>query len=65
MIVVVEEVVKVSLRKSKWQFMGVRDVGVKEELKQVYGVFERIESDGVVNLIYKFRVINYIFVELG
>lgn len=47
--VIVEEVVNVSVRCSKWKFMGVWDVGFKEELWFVYGVVERIESDGVVS----------------
>jgi endoribonuclease Dicer len=38
----VEEAAKFSSRKSKWQFMGARDAGAKEELRQVYGVSESI-----------------------
>ena len=37
----VEEAAKCSSRRSKWQFMGARDVGANEELRQVYGVSER------------------------
>ncbi|KAM1612294.1 hypothetical protein FF2_000964 [Malus domestica] len=61
----VEEAAKFSSRKSKWQFMGARDAGAKEELRQVYGVSERTESDGAVNLIQKLRAINYALGELG
>lgn len=61
----VEEAAKSSSRKSKWQFMGARDAGAKEELRQVYGVSERTESDGAVNLIQKLRAINYALGELG
>ncbi|KAM7276037.1 hypothetical protein ACFE04_017903 [Oxalis oulophora] len=64
--VAVEEAAKSSLRKSKWQFMGARDAGgAKEELRQVYGVSERTESDGAANLIQKLRAINYALGELG
>ncbi|KAK2419457.1 dicer [Trifolium repens] len=61
----VEEAAKSSSRKSKWQFMGARDAGAKEELRQVYGVSERTESDGAANLIQKLRAINYALGELG
>lgn len=54
-----------SLRRSKWQFMGARDAGSKEELRLVYGLSERTESDGAVNLIQKLRAINYALGELG
>lgn len=65
MIAAVEEAAQASSRKSKWQFMGARDAGAKEELKQVYGVSERTESDGAANLIHKLRAINYTLAELG
>ncbi|KFK42493.1 hypothetical protein AALP_AA1G000600 [Arabis alpina] len=65
MIAAVEEAAKASSRKSKWQFMGARDAGAKDELRQVYGVSERTESDGAVNLIHKLRAINYTIAELG
>ncbi|KAK2429469.1 endoribonuclease Dicer protein [Trifolium repens] len=45
--------------------MGARDAGAKEELRQVYGVSERTESDGAANLIQKLRAINYALGELG
>ncbi|KAF7813944.1 endoribonuclease Dicer-like protein 1 [Senna tora] len=61
----VEEAAKSSSRRSKWQFMGARDAGAKEELRQVYGVSERTESDGAANLIQKLRAINYALGELG
>ncbi|XP_061359208.1 endoribonuclease Dicer homolog 1 isoform X1 [Gastrolobium bilobum] len=61
----VEEAAKSSSRRSKWQFMGARDAGSKEELRQVYGVSERTESDGAANLIQKLRAINYALGELG
>lgn len=64
--VAVEEAAQSSSRRSKWQFMGARDAGgTKEELRQVYGVSERTESDGAVNLIQKLRAINYALGELG
>lgn len=63
--VMVEEAAKSSSRKSKWQFMGARDAGAKEELRQIYGVSERTESDGAANLIQKLRAINYALSELG
>ncbi|KAF5743870.1 endoribonuclease Dicer 1 [Tripterygium wilfordii] len=63
--VAVEEAAQSSSRKSKWQFMGARDAGAKEELRQVYGVSERTESDGAANLIQKLRAINYALGELG
>ncbi|KAG7595538.1 P-loop containing nucleoside triphosphate hydrolase [Arabidopsis suecica] len=65
MIVAVEEAAQASSRKSKWQFMGARDAGAKDELRQVYGVSERTESDGAANLIHKLRAINYTLAELG
>ncbi|KAH1259634.1 Endoribonuclease Dicer 1 [Glycine max] len=61
----VEEAAKYSSRRSKWQFMGARDAGAKEELRQVYGVSERTESDGAANLIQKLRAVNYALGELG
>lgn len=61
----VEEAARASSRKSKWQFMGARDAGAKEELRQVYGVSERTESDGAANLIQKLRAVNYALSELG
>ncbi|KAK9122388.1 hypothetical protein Syun_020005 [Stephania yunnanensis] len=61
----VEEAALPSSRKSKWQFMGARDAGSKEELRLVYGVSERTESDGAANLIQKLRAINYALGELG
>ncbi|KAL7002697.1 Dicer-like protein 1 [Sarracenia purpurea var. burkii] len=45
--------------------MGARDTGAKEELRQVYGVSERTESDGAANVIQKLRAINYALGELG
>ncbi|CAI0469829.1 unnamed protein product [Linum tenue] len=63
--VAVEEAAQSSSRKSKWQFMGARDAGAKDELRQVYGVSERTESDGAANLIQKLRAINYALGELG
>lgn len=63
--VAVEEAAQSSLRRSKWQFMGARDAGAKEELRQVYGVSERTESDGAANLVQKLRAINYALGELG
>lgn len=65
MIAAVEEAAQASSRKSKWQFMGARDAGAKDELRQVYGVSERTESDGAANLIHKLRAINYTLAELG
>ncbi|KAL9251943.1 Endoribonuclease Dicer homolog 1-like protein [Drosera capensis] len=61
----VEQTAKSSFRKSKWQFMGARDAGAKDELRQVYGVSERTESDGAANLIQKLRATNYALSELG
>jgi len=61
----VEEAAHSSSRKSKWQFMGARDAGSKEELRLVYGVSERTESDGAANLTQKLRAINYALGELG
>ncbi|XP_059651179.1 endoribonuclease Dicer homolog 1 isoform X2 [Cornus florida] len=61
----VEEAAQSNSRRSKWQFMGARDAGAKEELRQVYGVSERTESDGAINLIQKLRAINYALGELG
>ncbi|KAJ4728000.1 Endoribonuclease Dicer-like protein [Melia azedarach] len=63
--VAVEEAAQSSSRRSKWQFMGARDAGAREELRQVYGVSERTESDGAANLIQKLRAINYALGELG
>ena len=45
--------------------MAARDAGAKEELRQVYGVFERTESDGGANLIQKLRAVDYALGELG
>ncbi|KAL3819351.1 hypothetical protein ACJIZ3_005256 [Penstemon smallii] len=61
----VEETARSSTRRSKWQLLGARDAGAKEELRQVYGVAERTESDGAANLIQKLRAINYALGELG
>ncbi|KAM3287430.1 endoribonuclease Dicer 1 [Capsicum chacoense] len=61
----VEEAAQLSSKRSKWQFMGARDAGVRVELHQVYGVSERTESDGAANLIQKLRAINYALGELG
>ncbi|KAK8945029.1 hypothetical protein KSP39_PZI007693 [Platanthera zijinensis] len=61
----VEEAARSSSRRSKWKFMGARDAGSKEELRLVYGVSERTESDGAANLIQKLRAINYALAELG
>uniref|UniRef100_A0A1D1Y7Y1 Endoribonuclease Dicer homolog 1 n=1 Tax=Anthurium amnicola TaxID=1678845 RepID=A0A1D1Y7Y1_9ARAE len=61
----VEEAAHSSSRRSKWQFMGARDAGCKEELRFIYGVSERTESDGAANLIQKLRAINYALGELG
>ncbi|XP_071720798.1 endoribonuclease Dicer homolog 1 isoform X2 [Rutidosis leptorrhynchoides] len=63
--VAVEQAAQSSSRKSKWQFMGARDAGAKDELRQVYGVSERTEGDGAANLIQKLRAINYALGELG
>lgn len=63
--VAVEEAAQSSSKRSKWQFMGARDAGAKEELRQVYGVSERTESDGAANLVQKLRAINYALAELG
>ncbi|KAG9131479.1 hypothetical protein Leryth_015296 [Lithospermum erythrorhizon] len=63
--IAVEEAAKSSSRRTKWQFMGARDAGAKEELRQVYGVSERTESDGAANLIQKLRAVNYALGELG
>ncbi|KAF3773851.1 Endoribonuclease Dicer-like protein 1 [Nymphaea thermarum] len=63
--VAVEKAALASSKRSKWQFMGARDAGSKEELRLVYGVSERTESDGAANLIQKLRAINYSLGELG
>ncbi|CAN6483899.1 unnamed protein product [Victoria cruziana] len=63
--VIVEKAALASSKRSKWQFMGARDAGSKEELRLVYGVSERTESDGAANLIQKLRAINYSLGELG
>ncbi|XP_073001675.1 endoribonuclease Dicer homolog 1 [Typha latifolia] len=63
--VAVEEAALSSSRRSKWQFMGARDAGSRDELRLVYGVSERTESDGAANLIQKLRAINYALGELG
>ncbi|KAL6659920.1 hypothetical protein ACP70R_002042 [Stipagrostis hirtigluma subsp. patula] len=54
-----------SSKRTKWQFMGARDAGSRDELRLVYGVSERTESDGAANLIQKLRAINYALGELG
>lgn len=61
----VENAAHASSKRSKWQFMGARDAGAKEELRLVYGVSERTESDGAANLVQKLRAINYALDELG
>ncbi|XP_077248327.1 dicer-like 1 [Tasmannia lanceolata] len=61
----VEEAAHLSSKRSKWQFMGARDAGSKDELRLVYGVSERTESDGAANLVQKLRAINYALSELG
>ncbi|ERN08097.1 endoribonuclease Dicer homolog 1 [Amborella trichopoda] len=61
----VEKAALASSKRSKWKFMGARDAGAKEELRLVYGVSERTESDGAANLVQKLRAINYALAELG
>uniref|UniRef100_A0A0E0K826 Endoribonuclease Dicer homolog 1 n=1 Tax=Oryza punctata TaxID=4537 RepID=A0A0E0K826_ORYPU len=61
----VEEAALSSTKRTKWQFMGARDAGSRDELRLVYGVSERTESDGAANLIQKLRAINYALGELG
>jgi endoribonuclease Dicer len=61
----VEEAANASARRSKWRFMGARDAGAKEELRLVYGVAERTESDGAASLAQKLRAIIYALDELG
>ncbi|KAM0858796.1 hypothetical protein ACQ4PT_047614 [Festuca glaucescens] len=61
----VEEAALSSSKRSKWQFMGARDAGSRDELRLVYGVSERTESDGAANLFQKLRAINYALGELG
>ncbi|KAF6137646.1 hypothetical protein GIB67_030538 [Kingdonia uniflora] len=61
----VEEGAHSCSRKSKWQFMGARDAGSKEELRLVYGISERTASDGATNLIQKLRAIDYALGDLG
>ncbi|KAG0625971.1 hypothetical protein M758_2G092600 [Ceratodon purpureus] len=61
----VEEAANASARRSKWRFMGARDAGAKEELRLVYGVSERTESDGAASLAQKLRAIIYALDELG
>lgn len=61
----VEEAAASSSKRSKWQFMGARDAGAKEELRLVYGVSERTESDGAANLVQKLRAVGYALEELG
>jgi endoribonuclease Dicer len=61
----VEEAALSSAKRTKWQFMGARDAGSRDELRLVYGVSERTESDGAANLIQKLRAINYALGELG
>ena len=61
----VDEAAHSTCRRSKWQFMGARDAGSKEELRFIYGVSDRTESDGAANLTQKLRAINYGLAELG
>lgn len=61
----VEEAANASSKRSKWRFMGARDAGAKEELRLVYGVSERTESDGAASLGQKLRAIIYALDELG
>ncbi|KAL2603175.1 hypothetical protein R1flu_025955 [Riccia fluitans] len=61
----VEEAANASSKRSKWRFMGARDAGSKEELRLVYGVSERTESDGAASLGQKLRAIIYALDELG
>jgi endoribonuclease Dicer len=61
----VEEAALSSSKRTKWQFMGARDAGSRDELRLVYGVSERTESDGAANLFQKLRAINYALGELG
>ncbi|WVZ55228.1 hypothetical protein U9M48_005917 [Paspalum notatum var. saurae] len=61
----VEEAALSSSKRTKWQFMGARDAGSRDELRLIYGVSERTESDGAANLIQKLRAINYALGELG
>nr|ASZ84523.1 putative abnormal suspensor 1 [Juniperus phoenicea] len=63
--VAIENAAHASSKRSKWQFMGARDAGAKEELRLVYGVSERTESDGAANLVQKLRAIIYALDELG
>lgn len=62
---IVEEAATASARRSKWRFMGARDAGAKEELRLVYGVAERAESDGAASLAQKLRAVIYTLDELG
>ena len=55
----VEEAATASAKRSKWRFMGARDAGSAEELRLVYGVAERTESDGAASLVQKLRAIIY------
>lgn len=61
----VDEAANASSKRSKWKFMGARDAGAKEELRLVYGVAERTESDGAALLLQKLRAIIYTIDELG
>lgn len=61
----VEEAASQSSKRSKWRFMGARDAGAKEELRLIYGVSERTESDGAASLGQKLRAIVYALDELG
>ena len=61
----VDKAAQSTCRRSKWQFMGARDAGSKEELRFIYGVSDRTESDGAANLTQKLRAINYGLAELG
>ncbi|KAL5217498.1 hypothetical protein ABZP36_018182 [Zizania latifolia] len=61
----VEEAALSSSKRTKWQFMGARDAGSRDELHLVYGVSERTESDGAANLTQKLRAIDYALGELG
>ncbi|KAJ7283009.1 hypothetical protein O6H91_Y354500 [Diphasiastrum complanatum] len=61
----VEEAASSSSKRSKWRFMGARDAGAKEELRLVYGLSERTESDGAASLVQKLRAVVYALDELG
>ncbi|CAM6105698.1 unnamed protein product [Calypogeia fissa] len=61
----VEEAANASSKRSKWRFMGAQHAGAKEELRLVYGVSERTESDGAASLGQKLRAVIYALDELG